>query len=445
MSQVAERERWLSGVPSGIRRPWWQRCLRSPLFWLSVVLLPLYAFFLYDQWAMFTTSQQFEDGTETLAFTTETVKRAAALAAPTAIVYVLLFIWLDRFRGQNPLVWLLAFGWGAAASTWFSIHINTWMGEQMATTAADADMGSRAAIFSAPFSEEATKATVLFLLIILMRRHIVSRLNVVMLSGLSAIGFAFTENIIYYGRVITYAVNNISVANPDEAVMELVLMRGVYTSFGHPLFTMLTATGLVVGLSARSRIVRIVAPLGGFLLSVAGHMLFNGLASTRSTDQLKPHWIMALILVALIVASLVISVVQQGRLVRHRLSDYVAGGWLTERDVQLFGGPLRRANYLLKSVFWGPRRWWYTARLVRRMTELAYLRSEVTRGLTGEGGHLRGHDILGEIEELRPKALATEPDVRWLGWRKRKSIAAPGLPQAQYPGPAGLGGNWPAR
>src|SRR5699024_4222258 len=140
------------GVPSGKPRPWWQRVLRSPLFWLTVILLPLYAFFLYDQWQMFTVAEVFEDGTQTLAFTTETVKQAATLAAPTAIAYVLLFIWLDRFRLQNPLVWLLTFGWGAAASTWFSIHINTWMGQQMATTAADADMGSRAAIFSAPFS-----------------------------------------------------------------------------------------------------------------------------------------------------------------------------------------------------------------------------------------------------------------------------------------------------
>ena len=445
MSQVAERQRRLSGVPSGKRRVWWQRALHHPLFWLTVILLPLYGFFLHDQWHMFTVAEVFDDGTQTLAFTTETVKQAARLAAPTAIVYALLFIWLDRFRGQNVLVWILTFGWGAAASTWFSIYINTWMGQQMATTAADADTGSRAAIFSAPFTEEATKATVLFLLIILMRRQIVSRLSVVMLSGLSAVGFAFVENIIYYGRVITYSLHNISVANPEEAVRELVMLRGVYTSFGHPLFSMLVATGLVVGMSARSRIVRIVAPLGGFLLSVAGHMLFNGLSSTRGVDQLRPHWIMALIVVALIVVSLVVSVFQQGRLIRHRLTDYVEGGWLSERDVVVFSGPFKRSNYLWKSLFWGPKRWWYSARLVRRVTELAYLRSEVTRGVTGEGGALRAHDVLEEVEALRPKALSTDPDVRLLGWRKPKVVPSKSTPQAEYPGPSGLGGNWPAR
>lgn len=444
MTQIEERHRRLSGVPSGKRRPWWKWLLRHPLTWLTLVLVPVYAFFLWDQWKMFTVAKKFDDGTETLAFTTDTVVQAAQLAAPTAIVYLLLFIWLDRFRPQNVLVWILTFGWGAAASTWLSLHMNTWMGQQMATTAADADTGSRAAVFSAPFTEEMTKATVLFLLIILMQRQIVSRLSVVMLSGLSAIGFAFVENIIYYGRVITFAVHDISVANPDEAVAEIVMLRGVYTSFGHPLFTMMTATGLMVGVTARSRIVRVVAPLGGFLLAVAGHMLFNGLSSTRGIDDLKMHWFMALILVALIVVSLVVSVFQQGRLVRHRLTDFVESGWLSERDVELFSSPFKRTNYLLKAIFWGPKRWWHTVRFTRRITELAHLRSELTRGIVGEGAVLRGHELLEQIEELRPKALSTDPLTKWLGWRKPKQKRMP-TASAAHPGPAGLGGNWPRR
>lgn len=444
MSQIVERERRLDAVPSGVSRPWWQRMLRSPLFWLTLVLVPLYAYFLHSQWQMFTTSETFEDGTQTLAFTNETVKRAAALAAPTALVYAALFIWLDRFRPQNVLVWLLTFGWGAAASTWFSLHTNTWLGRQMATTDADADMGSRAAIFSAPFTEEVSKATVLFLLLILFQRKIVSRLSMVALAGLSAIGFAFVENIIYYGRVITYAVTDISVANPEESIREIVLLRGLYTSFGHPLFTILTATGLVVGMQARSRIVRIVAPLAGFLMSVLGHMIFNGLSSTRPVDALKIPWIGALVLVALLIASLAISVAQQSRLIRHRLTDYQKQGWLTERDVELFSGPFRRYTYLAKSIFWGPKRWWYTAKLVRRVTELAYLRSEATRGIVADGALARSHDLLEEIDELRPKALSTDPNVRPLGWRKKKAAPVQ-APQPNHPGPAGLGGNWPAR
>ena len=442
MSQVAMRERRLAGIASSEHVAWWRRLLRRPELWLAVVLLPVYFLMLRDQWYMFTTPETFEDGTQTLAFTKQTVKQAALLAAPTAAVYVLLFIWLDRFRPQKPLIWLLVFGWGGAASTWFSLHINTWMGRMMATTAADSDTGSRAAVFSAPFSEEVTKATVLFLLIILLRRKIVSRLSVVMLSGLSAIGFAFVENIIYYGRIITYALHDVSVANPEEAVNELVMLRGVYTSFGHPLFTMMTATGLVVGITARSKLVRVMAPLGGFLLAVGGHMLFNGLASTRPPEALMTQWIMALVLVGLLVISLVVSVVQQARLIRHRLTDFSAQGWVSEREVELFSGPFRRMRYLFVAFFWGPKRWWYTVRFTRRMTELGYLRSDLTRGLISNGAEHRIHEIIEELPTLRSKALPTAPGVKPLGWRKPKIRRAP-APQAVYPGPSGLGGNWP--
>ena len=171
-------------------------------------------------------------------------------------------------------------------------------------------------------------------------------------------------------------------------------------------------------------------------------MLFNGLASTRPPEALKTHWFMALALITLLVTSLVISVVQQSRLLRHRLTDYAEQGWVSERDVELFSGPFRRMRYLFIAIFWGPKRWWYTARFTRRMTELAYLRSDLTRGLVASGAEDRIHEIMEDIQRLRPKALSTQPGVSWLGWRKRK-IRRVAAAQATYPGPSGLGGNWP--
>lgn len=420
MNQISKRERRLSGVPSGIARPWWGRMLRSPVFWLSVILLPMYALMLVHQWVMFSTAEEFEDGTETLAFTVQTLRQAALLALPTAVIYSTLFLWLDRFRPQRPMVWLLTFGWGAAASTWFSLHVNTWMGQHMATTAADADTGARSAVFSAPVIEEATKATVLFLLIILMRRQVVSRLSIIALSGLSAIGFAFVENIIYYGRAITYAVNDISVEDPEAAVRELVLLRGLYTSFGHPLFTTMTAVGLAVAIAARSKLVRVLAPIGGFFLAVAGHMLFNGLASTHPTEELFWHWVAALVVVGIIVIVLIVSVFLQARLIRRRLTDFAEQGWLKPGDIELFGRVFPRLKYLMKAVCWGPKRWWYSAHLTRAVTELAYLRSAQTRGQVGQGGAERIAELVQQIEDLRPLALSLDPNVRWFGWRKRR-------------------------
>ncbi|MDF1487780.1 PrsW family intramembrane metalloprotease [Tessaracoccus caeni] len=405
-TQILERERRLSGLPSGVSRRWWQRMLRSPLFWLTVVLVPLFVVGLWDQYAMMTHSETFEDGTEMMGLTNESIRKAAWFAAWTALAYTLLFVWLDRFRGQNVLVWLLTFGWGAAISTWVSIYVNTWAGRMMSTTDANSDMGSRAAVFSAPFVEEAAKATILFLLLILVRTQVVSRLSIVALSGLSAVGFAFVENIIYYARVWMYSTHTIEVGDPVEAMMEIVLLRGVYTSFAHPLFTMLTATGMSVAMSSRSKIVRVVAPLAGFLASVAGHMLFNGASSTRDVGSLMIPWIMALVLVLITVISLVISVAQQAKLIRVRLEDYHRAGWLSQRDTEVFSKPFTRMRLLLVAAFRGPRMWWRTATLMRRVTQLAYLRNHQVRGTVAAAGDLYGRELLHQIDELRTRAIA---------------------------------------
>ncbi|MCC2592418.1 PrsW family intramembrane metalloprotease [Tessaracoccus sp. OS52] len=442
--QIQNRERWLSGVPRvpGPRLPWYRRMLRSPLFWLTVVLLPFYAYGLWDQYRMLHPDTTFPDGTVALGLNHDSLRFAAFWAMWTAIAYFLLFLWLDRFRPQRPLVWLLTFAWGACASTWMSIHANSWAGQMMATTDANADMGTRAAIFIAPFVEESTKATVLFLLVILNRRQIVSRLSIVTLAGLSAIGFAFVENIIYYARTVVYATNTIGIEDPYAEVMELVMLRGVYTSFGHPLFGMMTAFGLAIGLAARSKIVRVAAPLGGFVAASGGHMLFNGVASTNAPDQLKTQWYMALGLVAVLTLFLVLTVVAQAQLIRRRLGDYRRVGWLTDRDLVVFSSPFKRMKLHLAGIFRGPRKWWATAKFMRRMTELAYLREGRTRGLVATAGDWRAHELIHEIEELRPTALTDTAGLKVFPPRKRKPKST--LPPPQAPGPAGIGGNWPA-
>lgn len=382
--------------------------LRSPLFWLTVALIPFYVYCLVDQYWLLTPSETFEDGSMTLGITNEALRKAAFYAMWTALAYSALFIWLDRFRASKPLVWLLTFGWGAAASTWFSIYVNTWAGQMMSTTAANSDSGSRAAVFSAPFVEELSKATILILLVVLWRNKVVSRLSIVALAGLSAVGFAFTENIIYYSRVWMQATHDITIADPEATMQELVLLRGLYTSFGHPLFTIMTASGLAIALGARSKVVRVLVPVAGFMLACAGHMLFNGLSSTNSTSALMFPYYLALALVAVIVISLIVSVAGNGQIIRARLGDYQRAGWLSERQVQLYGGPLRRIKLIWFAAFRGPRKWWQTTKLLRRATELAYLRDTMARGTVAAAGDGRALELIEEINQLATggKALA---------------------------------------
>lgn len=405
MTQVVDRQRWLSGLPPASQRPWWQRMLRSPLFWITLVLIPFFAYNLVDQYQMLHPDRTYPDGTVALGLNNEALRMAAYWAMWTALAYTVLFVWLDRFRAQNPLIWLLSFGWGACTATWASIYINSWAGQMMQTTGANADTGSRPAIFIAPFVEEATKATVLFLLVIFYRNRFISRISIVSLAGLSAVGFAFVENIIYYGRVIVFAMNRIEVGDPEQAVLEMVKLRGIYTSFGHPTFTMMTALGLAVALGSRSKWVRVTGPLAGFLLAAGGHMLFNGVASINQTDNLKNQWYMALGVVISLALFLVFSVVGQTQVLRRRLIDFRQAGWLEDRDVLVYSNPFRRIKLHLAGICRGPKMWWRTAKFMRLITELAYTREQTNRGTVGPGSDHRTHELVHQIEELRPDAL----------------------------------------
>ena len=72
-------------------------------------------------------------------------------------------------------------------ATFVSAQVNTWAASHLSIVGdGDPATGPRAAIYVAPFVEEASKATVLFWLAILMRYAWVSRLSGIVLAGLSA-------------------------------------------------------------------------------------------------------------------------------------------------------------------------------------------------------------------------------------------------------------------
>jgi protease PrsW len=81
----------------------------------------------------------------------------------------------------------------------------------------------------------------------------------------------------------------------------------------------------------------------------------------------------------------------------------------------------------------------------RAVTELAYLRDALTRGLVDQTGRVREKELLAKIRAIRkdavvlPEGRAAYPSLR----RRRIGTLAAYAPPS-YPGPAGLGGNYPA-
>jgi protease PrsW len=437
-----------NGIPRDpdLNHPLPKRLLKNKFFWLTVVMILVYATMLVLLYQQVVPDRELPGGTLP-GLGTEAIPIAVKYAAITAIPLSLLFLWADRFRPQRFWVWLMTFGWGACVATFISAQVNTWAAQHLSIIGdGDPATAARAAIYVAPFVEEASKATVLFWLAILMRYQWVSRLSGIVLAGLSGAAFAFTENILYYGRVYRYAARTFGEVPPLEALQNLFVMRGVITCFGHPLFTAMTGIGLAIALRSKSKIVRVVAPLAGFSVAAFLHMAFNTSASLFQGSSLLFIYLgVALPLVIGMIIFVVRQLYREGRLIRERLVDYVRVGWLPEADPQAMSRLRTRLRALWHAVFAGPETFVATIRMQRAITELAYLRDALTRGIIDDTGRVREKELLAKIRSIRRKAII-QPEGRAaypsLGRRRTSAIAA--YPPPSYPGPAGLGGNYPA-
>ena len=449
MSTVADDRRALarSGIPvdPDLSQPLPKRLLKSRMSWLTLIMLGVYLTLLILLYRQVVPDQQVPGGTLP-GLGTEAIPIAARYAAITAIPLSLIFLWADRFRPQRIWVWIMTFGWGACVATFVSAQVNTWAAGHLSIVGdGDPATGPRAAIYVAPFVEEASKATVLFWLAILMRYAWVSRISGIVLAGLSGTAFAFVENILYYGRAYRYAARTFGQVPPLEALQELFMLRGLMTFFGHPLFTAMTGIGLAVALRSKSKIVRVVAPLAGFCAASFLHMAFNTTASLVSGPSLLLMYLgVALPLVIGMIIFVVRQLVREGRLIRERLIDYVRVGWLPEGDPRPLSRLRTRLRALWHAIFIGPDAFLATLRMQRAATELAYLRDAMTRGIVDRAGLTREKVLLAKIQSVRGQAVVNPTGrANYPALRRRAAPAAVDYPAPNYPGPAGIGGYYP--
>ena len=443
---ITRHGRVLNGIPSqpDVSAPLPKRILTNPWTWIGLVFTLVYAAALWSQYALMTADMPVRDGTVP-GMNFSAIRDAFWYAVPTLLFWIVVFVIADRFRPQRLLLWWLALGWGACVATFLSLHINTWASEQLSIGGdGDPTTGARAAIYIAPFVEEAAKATVLFWIAMLVRYQLVTKLNGIALAGLSAAGFAFTENIIYYARAIMYSSSTIGTGDAESAVQQLVWLRGFWTAFGHPLFTMMTGLGLMVALRTHSKVVRVLAPITGYLLAALLHMFFNSQA-TFAAGQMQ-YLIYFAVLLPMVISAVIYAVRQlfaESRKIRARLTDYVRMGWLSPADPETASRVRRRAWALMVAATRGWAVLRATLSLQRTLTELAFLRDAEVKGVIDSAGQQRATELLYQTRSLRGLAIDDPQGQRLSLPRLRRSKAVDYQPP-NYPGPAGLGGNWPA-
>ncbi len=193
---------------------------------------------------------------------------AALLAALPVGPLVGCYLWLDRYEPEPKR--LLAYGllWGAFVATAAALLLGGIGGFFVPVT----DNVSLAVV--APITEEASKGLFLLLLLWWRRAELDGILDGIVYAGMVGIGFAFTENILY----LAAAYNGTAGMGPGGAaeVTATFVLRGLISPFAHPLFTAFIGIGVGLAVASRHRSVRFAAPVGGFVVAVLAHGLWNG-------------------------------------------------------------------------------------------------------------------------------------------------------------------------
>ncbi|MFF8896524.1 PrsW family intramembrane metalloprotease [Streptomyces lydicus] len=242
------------------------------------------------------------------------------------------FCWLDRIEPEPWRNLAFAFTWGACAATLVALLANgfatDWLAANIASRSpSEAEAWGATAI--APVVEETVKAAAVLLLYRFRRRDFDGITDGIVVAGITATGFAFTENILYLGNAFGED-QSLGHSGLDSRTAGTFFVRIVVSPFAHPLFTILT--GLAIGIAAtrypRRRRARLALAALGLLTAILLHAIWNAASSLGDPGFLLVYGLF-MVPVLLTLTWLAIWARNQELLsVRGYLAPYVATGWL---------------------------------------------------------------------------------------------------------------------
>ncbi|MEW1979981.1 PrsW family glutamic-type intramembrane protease [Citricoccus sp. NPDC079358] len=322
------------------------------------------------------------------ALGTETLFVVGLLALVPLAIVVAALLWIDRWDPE-PRGWLVfAFLWGAGVSVFGTLSLGEVFMETFGGLSS-LDSETFGAVVQAPVIEETMKGAGLVVIFLAARRHFDGPVDGVVYAGMVAAGFAFTENILYFGTAYTEA------GWGTELAFTFVL-RGLFSPFAHVLFTVWI--GFFLGVAAHRRATRgrlsRVSWIGWFLVglvpAMVGHFLWNGGLALIFDDFFTFYLVLQVPLFIAAVAAVVLLLRAERRLTQGMLDRYGVAGWLWPEEIALFGtAPGRRQG----------RRWasGHGVRNQHRAFERTALRLAALRHRIE-----RGHDVqANSAEELR--------------------------------------------
>ncbi len=312
-------------------------------------------------------------------------------------IYVMLLLCIDRYESE-PL-WMLAtaFFWGALIAVFIALILNTFNELVVAAATNSMRIGQNfGAVISAPVVEESAKAFILLVLFFFKKDEFDGIIDGIVYAGMVGLGFAMTENILYYGRAVQGGLGSLTV---------VFIMRGMAAPFFHPLATSMTGIGLGWARQSDNGFVKVTMPVLGFMLAVLIHGTWNGFATYGNLPAffaayfliMGPAFIITLM-------TIVFSLRREGRIVREFLyPDYQRGLFEPQEYERLCSVRGRMGMSWEALMSGGFSDWRLRMRCNQIASELAFHRSRVARGIGRNPQSIkeREHIYLQTLQQLR--------------------------------------------
>ncbi|GAA2336765.1 PrsW family intramembrane metalloprotease [Saccharopolyspora halophila] len=325
---------------------------------------------------------------------------------PVGIV-VAAIVWMDRWEPEPPMLMLGAFLWGAGGATACSLLLNN-TSISVSNALFGADNTFFLAVVMGPIVEEAAKALFVFALWWRRRTEFNGLVDGVVYAALTAAGFAFTENILYFGKAFADG----GLGGPWLMVF---VLRGVLAPFSHPLFTAMF--GLAVGLAAsraRTRAIQAGYLLGGYLGAVLLHAVWNSATFLGGTEFINMYF---LIMVPVFLGTFALIYWQrkrEQRIVVEQLPKLERAGLVARSEMQMLASLAGRQGWRRKVRNKSGSQ---AAKSVRdyqiAVTELAFLQHRAEEGRTTSAARrARREKLIEDLKHARRSAAGRQEAIQ---------------------------------
>lgn len=240
------------------------------------------------------------------------------------LFFAALVYWLDRYEKEPKILIGAAFIWGVVIAGGGAFIINTVLGIGVfALTGSTGLTDFATASIIAPIVEEALKGMAVLVVFFFFRKEFDSILDGIIYAGITALGFAAIENVLYIYR-------NGYLDSGWQGLWTLVFIRVVLVGWQHPFYTAFTGIGLAIARMNRNLLVKIIAFFGGYAVAVTAHAFHNtfggliggleGLAVGTAFDWIGWFFMLGFI---------VWMIVHERNLVRRQLVEEVNSGLIS--------------------------------------------------------------------------------------------------------------------